>query len=330
MTTLMNYNPFEVEVVRGSKTESIHTVIAAVFSRHTKEIEFYGDVTRPIFPRSSMKPIQALPLILTGAAEHFKISQQELALACASHRGEAMHTNTVQSWLKKVGLSEADLECGTHAPANTEGLYRLLQNHGLPSAIHNNCSGKHSGMLTTAVHMGESTKNYVSFDHPVQQRITQQIEKLCRFTLTRESFGIDGCSIPAPCLPLIHLAEGFCEFVAPTHLTSTEADACVQLFSAFVANPLLTAGTGQYCSEVIAETKGRVLLKGGAEGVMIAAIPELKLGIALKTLDGNSRATELCTSVLLNRFGLLSNSSPFLSPKIKNWNQIETGYIRLK
>lgn len=330
MTLPMNHKAFEVEVIRGSQVESCHTVIAAVFSRTPTKIETYGDASRAVFPRSSFKPIQAMPLITSGAANHFKLSTEELALACASHRGEPIHTNAVQSWLRKIGLDETYLECGTHAPANTDSLYQLLQSQKLPSAIHNNCSGKHTGMLTTAVHLGELTKNYVSLKHPVQQRIATSIEKVCRVQLPESAFGIDGCSIPSPCLPLLHLAEGFCEFASPTYLKTEEAEACQKLFSAFVAHPLLTSGTGQYCSEMMIATKGKVLLKGGAEGAMVAAIPEMKIGIALKTLDGSSRSTELCTSLLLNRLGLLEKSSLYLNPKIHNWNRLETGYLRLK
>lgn len=325
----MSLAPFKIEVVRETEVESRHIVVASIYTRNADSLESYGDDEQPISPRSSIKPIQALPLILTNAAHHFQLGPEEIAVACASHTGEECHTHIIFNWMKKIGINETALECGTHPPTHTETLYKLLKNQALPSAIHNNCSGKHVGMLTTALYLKESIKNYVSQDHPVQQRIQYYIKTLCQMRSSSITYGIDGCSIPTPFIPIKKLAEGFCEFIDPIHLTSKESDACQKIFSACVDNPLLTTGTGRYCNEMMKETQGQVLLKGGAEGVMTGAIPKLKLGFALKTLDGNSRASELCTSILLNRLGLLSVSSSFLKPKIYNWNQIETGYLRL-
>lgn len=325
----MSFNPFKIEVLRGTQVESVHTVIASIFQRSSNSWESYGDDERAISPRSSIKPFQTLPLLLTNAAQQFQLGSEELALACASHTGETCHTSRIQNWMHKIGVNESNLECGTHPPSHMETLYQLLKNQSLPSSIHNNCSGKHVGMLTTAIHMHEPIKNYVSQNHPVQQRIQHYIKTLCQLDLSSTAYGIDGCSIPTPFIPIKKLAAGFCEFIDPIHLSSQESDACQKIFSAFVEHPLLTAGTGRYCTEMMKETQGHVLLKGGAEGVMTGAIPQLKVGFALKALDGNSRASEFCTSVLLNRFGLLPSSSTFLKPKIYNWSQIETGFIRL-
>lgn len=326
----MQQKPFEIEITRGPKTESRHQVHGVIYGQEGKIIEVYGDSQFPVFPRSSLKPIQALPLILSGAAAHFGVSDAELALSCASHRGEPMHIDPIQAWLQRIGCTENDLECGTHPPAHQESLFQLLKSQKIPSAIHNNCSGKHTGMLATAKHLGEPLKNYVSLKHPVQQRLIQHVEQFCEFSLDSNSLGIDGCSIPAPCIPLENLARGFAQWVAPTKVDEATAQACARIYKAFVAHPLLTAGTGHYCSEVMLETQGRVLVKGGAEGVMIAAIPELKMGIALKTEDGNPRASDHCMSVLLARLGLLSSASSLLSPRIQNWQKTETGEIRIK
>lgn len=326
----MHSKPFEIEITRGPQTESCHLVHAVVYDNSDSPLEIYGERDFPVFPRSSLKPIQALPLILTGAAQHFNVTNEEIALACASHRGELIHINPIKRWLHRMGLAETHLLCGTHSPANQEALFQLLREQGQPSALHNNCSGKHTGMLCTALHLGEDTKNYVTQNHPVQLRILQQIEEFCEFSLTSKSLGIDGCSIPAPCLPLEKLARGFAEFANPQRVSESTSEACRQVFHACVNHPLLTAGTGHFCSELMKETQGQVLIKGGAEGVVIAAVPSLKMGIALKTSDGNSRASELCLAILLHRLGLLSSESAFLSPKIVNWNKIETGLIRLK
>ncbi|MEY4615735.1 MAG: hypothetical protein RJB66_695 [Pseudomonadota bacterium] len=326
----MLMKPFEIEITRGPQTESRHFVHGVIYGQKGHVLEVYGNSQLPVFPRSSLKPIQALPLIQTGAADHFNITDAELALACASHRGEPMHIEPIRAWLARIGHQEADLECGTHPPVHQESLFHLLRSHNLPSPVHNNCSGKHTGMLMTAKHLGESHKNYVSLSHPVQQRILKEVETFCEFTFGNESLGVDGCSIPAPCLPLENLAKGFAEWIAPQRADELTAKACTRIYKAFVDHPLLTAGTGHYCSEVMIETKGRALVKGGAEGVIVAAIPELQMGIALKTLDGNTRASDHCMSVILERLGLLSSSSLLLNPHIQNWNQIETGEIRLK
>lgn len=326
----MSLKPFEVEITRGLQVESRHIVHAVVYTPQESHREIYGDGTFSTFPRSALKPIQALPLLMTGAAQHYQVTEEELALACASHRGEPMHVDRVRAWLKRIGCNETDLECGTHPPANQESLFDLIKAQGQPSAAHNNCSGKHTGMLTTAKHLGEPLKNYVTLIHPVQQRIKQYIEQFCGVALNEQSFGVDGCSIPAPAMPLINLAKGFGEWAAPSKVDENTAEACKQLFKACVKHPLLTAGTGHFCSDLMIATQGQVLVKGGAEGVVIAAIPELKMGIALKTVDGNSRAADFCLSVILQRLGLLSATSPLLTPKIYNWNKIETGAIRLK
>lgn len=326
----MSFSPFKIEILRGTQVESVHTVIASIFKRGSNSCwESYGDDERAISPRSCIKPLQALPLLLTRAAAQFQLGSEEIALACASHTGEDYHTSRIQNWMHKIGVSESDLECGTHPPSHPDTLYQLLKNQSLPSAIHNNCSGKHVGMLTTAIHTHEPIRNYVSLNHPVQQRIQHCIKTLCQIDLSSTSYGIDGCSVPTPFIPIKKLAVGFCEFIDPIHLSSSESDACQRIFSAFVEHPLLTAGNGRYCTEMMKETQSQVLLKGGAEGVMTGAIPQLKLGFALKALDGNSRASEFCTSILLNKFGLLPSTSSFLEPKIYNWSQIETGFIRL-
>jgi L-asparaginase II len=331
----MQFKALEVEVMRGSQVESRHIVNAVVFHRGEAQSDSYGDWGLPVFPRSSLKPIQALPLILTGAARHFEVTMAELALSCASHRGEAIHTEPINLWLGRLGLSENALECGVHPPSNQESLYNLLGDKKAPSAIHNNCSGKHTGMLTTALFMSEPTKNYVSLSHPVQQRLKKYIELFCGFELASESFGVDGCSIPAPCIPLKSLAQVFCEFAAPMHATKSilrvdEASACKTLFEACVTYPLLTSGHGSYYSEMMIQCNGKVLIKAGAEGVVTVAIPSLQIGIAIKAIDGNSRASEFCTSILLHRLGLLDAESPFLKPDITNWNMISTGYLRLR
>jgi L-asparaginase II len=319
---------FQIEITRGSNVESRHSVHAAIAFSDRREQDVFGSPDLLVFPRSSLKPIQALPLILTGAADRFQISSEELALACASHRGEPFHINPIRRWLTRLGLSESQLECGTHPPANHDSWSELIRSLQPITAIHNNCSGKHTGMLMTALHQGGECKDYVSLNHPVQQRILKLIELFTETPLSGKNLGIDGCSIPAPCVPLSKLAQAMADFADPHRFDSTVAEACRRVFAAFVQHPKLSSGTGHYCAEMMSLCQGRVLLKGGAEGVMVGAIPELKVGFAVKTLDGQTRASDYVTSLILEKLGVLGANNPYLHPKIYNWQQTETGLVR--
>ncbi|MCB2103059.1 MAG: asparaginase, partial [Rhodobacterales bacterium] len=195
-------NPVVVEVLRGGHVESRHRGAAIAVRADGHVALSWGDVDRPVFPRSAIKPLQALPLIETGAADAFGLDEAEIALACASHNGEPLHTDRVAAWLARLGLSEADLECGAHWPKHEPAAHDLARAGAAPSALHNNCSGKHAGFLTTAVHRGEPTAGYVHRHHPVQQRVMGVMEQMCGLDLSAAPCGIDGCSIPTFALPL--------------------------------------------------------------------------------------------------------------------------------
>ncbi len=330
----MNLNPFTVAIYRGTHQESVHKVCAVITTqnKNLQKITSYGDSNNSVFPRSCLKPIQALPMFSTGAFQAFNTSQSELALACASHRGEDTHIEVVKKWLTRIGLDESDLECGTHPPSHPESLYQLYYNHEKPCALHNNCSGKHTGMLMTAIHCKESLKGYTRFDHPIQQRIIKFIESYSGFKFKLQDFGIDGCSIPAPILPLQNISQAFSQFAIFDNpkFSDIENEWRKIIFNAFVNNPLLTSGTLSYCTDIMKLATTPILVKGGAEGIMIAAIPDSKTGIAIKTIDGNSRATEVVMSHLLMQMGYLpSGGNNFLEPILKNWSEIETGTIKL-
>lgn len=327
----MQYKALNIEVLRGSHIESCHEVHISIVTHQKGETVTFGDPEFNVFPRSSIKPIQAIPLIVTGAAQKFQVTPEELALACASHWGEIIHVNLVTAWLQRMGLSSEDLECGAHPPMNQQAALDLIKKNETPSAVHNNCSGKHTGMLATALHLGESLKNYVTFHHPVQSRVTQVLERFSNFEIPERQFGIDGCSIPSPIIPLQKMALALCEFGRPSsRIPDKEAQACHEIYQAFTKHPELTSGTGQFCSNMMTELKGLALIKGGAEGVMAVSIPKLEMGMALKALDGAQRGVELATSFLLHKLGLLDQNSPYLNPKMYNWRQTETGSIQVQ
>lgn len=299
-------NPILVEVTRGPMVESRHRGSAVVADVAGKVARSWGDRTAAVYPRSAIKPLQAIPLLESGAAETFGLGDAEIALACASHGGEPRHTETVERWLSGIGLGVGDLECGAHWP-NHEATARAMAKAGdAPSALHNNCSGKHTGFLSTAVHLGEKTRGYVRFDHPVQQRILGTLETMCGIGLGDAPRGIDGCAIPTVAVPLENLAYGMARFGAPDGLPAARAAACRRIAAAMAAEPFMVAGTGRYCTEIMRVTGPSVLVKTGAEGVFCAALPDYGLGVALKCDDGATRAAEVMMSAVLRHVGALS------------------------
>lgn len=326
-------NPILVEVTRGPIVESRHRGSAAIVDVTGKVAGSWGDHTAAVYPRSAIKPLQAILLVETGAAEAFGLGDAEIALACASHGGEPRHTETVAAWLGKIGLSGEDLECGAHWPMH-DGTTRAMAKAGeAPTAIHNNCSGKHTGFLTTAVHKGEPTNGYIRFDHPVQQRVLGVLEAMCGIDLTHAPRGIDGCSIPTIAIPLESLAYGMARFGAPDDLPETRAAACRRIAQAVAAEPFMVAGTGRYCTDMMTVTGRAVLLKTGAEGVFCAAIPEYGLGVALKCDDGATRAAEIMMSAVLRHIGVLTEEMEAKLARrivmpLENRNGIHVGDVR--
>jgi L-asparaginase II len=328
-----NANPILVEVTRGPIVESRHRGSAVIVDVTGKVAASWGDRSAAVYPRSAIKPLQAIPLLETGAAEAFGLGDAEIAMACASHGGEKRHTEAVSAWLTKAGLSGDDLECGSHWPMHEETMRAMAAAGETPCPIHNNCSGKHCGFLATAVHMGEPTKGYIRFEHPVQQRILGVLEAMCGIDLGKAPRGIDGCSIPTIAIPLENMAYGMARFGAPDDLPETRAAACRRIAEAVAAEPFMVAGTGRYCSEVMAVTGRSVLLKTGAEGVFCASLPEYGLGVALKCDDGATRASEIMMSAVLRHIGALTEEMEqklvrrIVTP-LENRNGIHVGDVR--
>lgn len=302
-------NPVLVEMVRGDLVESVHRGAFVVCRADGHVLAEAGDIGAPVYPRSSYKMMQALPLVATGAADAFNVSTEELSLACASHSSEPMHTTRVDAWLARLGLSDRDLECGAHPSRHEPTRDAMILAHEAPRRVHNNCSGKHSGFLTVAKHLGVPTKDYVKMDHPVQQEATRRIAQVCQIEEARLVPGTDGCAAPNLAMPLRNLALGFAKLATPASLPSDLQDAAKRLAAAVAAHPLLMSGTGRACAELVQATKARALVKVGAEGVYTGMVPELGLGIALKVDDGATRGAETAMTSLLVALGLLDESS---------------------
>jgi L-asparaginase II len=324
-------NPVLVEIHRGDGAESSHRGAAAIADSGGNVIASWGDIDRPIFPRSAIKMIQALPLLETGAAERFRLTGEQLALACASHSGEPAHVRAVEAWLAHIGLNRDALECGTHDPFDASAAHELIAAGQQPSPVHNNCSGKHAGFLTAACHMKLSIANYVDRSHPIQRLVTTALGEMSELDLGQTPVGVDGCGIPVHALPLRNLAHAMAKFASPQNLGRRRREAAERLFGAMIANPWLVGGSGRFDTRAMVAGGSRFAVKMGAEGVHVAIVPSLGLGIALKIDDGARRAAELAMVTLLQSLGLVDSeaTTSLVSERVINSRGEQVGAIRV-
>ncbi|MGI9390157.1 MAG: asparaginase, partial [Boseongicola sp.] len=319
-------NPGLVEVKRGSNVESIHRGAICVCDADGKIVVSFGDVEAPVFPRSAIKAIQALPLIESGTADAFGFGDKELSLACASHSGEDRHIALARDMLARAGLEETCLECGGHWSSQGWVMrHQATIYDDTPPAICNNCSGKHIGFVCTAAHRDIDPVGYIKRDHPIQQAINEALQDITGAQHDEDICGADGCSIPTYAIPLFAMAHGFARIVTGKGLRTERARASSRLLMACMAEPFYMAGTGRFCTKLMELGDMRLFAKTGAEGVFCGAIPELGLGIALKCDDGAVRASEAMMAAILAR--LLPKDDPlqkglelFANPPITNWN----------
>lgn len=295
----MQANPVLAEVTRGNWVENRHRGAFAVVDASGKIIASAGDIDQAIFPRSAIKSMQALAMVTSGAIDRFELTSEELALACASHHGEDVHVSGVTHFLQHVGAAPTDLECGAHEPTNPAARKALRAAGQAPSALHNNCSGKHSGMLSVARALGVSAEGYVERDHPVQQKVRAAIETVIGTPLSVDRCGRDGCSIPTWAAPISAFARGFARMATGTNLPADIAGAATRIFDAATSHPLLVAGTGHFDTLVMDAFGGRLMQKGGAEGVQCGAIRDKGWGYALKCDDGNMTASVAMIATVL-------------------------------
>jgi L-asparaginase II len=322
-------NPVLVELTRGAVVESVHRGAIAIADARGSIVFALGDAALPVYPRSALKPFQALPLLESGAADAFRVSDEEVALACASHSGEPMHTERVAAWLTRLGLGEQDLACGTH-PVRYEPVAEEMIRHGeKPTRIHNNCSGKHTGFLAVARHWNIATAGYERHDHPVQQAVAKAIGELAGIT-HEIPWGIDGCAAPNFAIPLDAFARALAQFAAPRQLSLERAQVVRRIVAAMIEHPELVAGTGRICTSLMRAGGGRVAVKTGAEGVFAAIVPEVGLGIALKIDDGAGRAADTTIAFLLDRLGLVDHEAvrDLIHTPMRNTRDMVTGERR--
>jgi L-asparaginase II len=326
-------NPVLVEVTRGNLVESIHRGSVIVVDGAGKTALEFGDVDRPVFPRSACKAMQALPLLESGAADAYGFGNKQLALSASSHSGEPEHVALAAAMLKAAGRDETVLECGTHWSFEEPVLIQQARMLDRPNQLHNNCSGKHAGFVCACCHSGRDPGGYVTYDHPLQAEIRDTMRDLTGAHLDRDNCGIDGCAIPTYAIPLRALAHGFAKMVTGEGIGAQRARASRRILEACMAEPFYVAGTGRSCTLLMQAAPGRIFAKTGAEGVFCAAIPELGLAIALKCEDGAGRAADSMVAAVLARYfkddaGVHERLMAIASAPIRNRNGAEVGRIR--
>jgi L-asparaginase II len=321
-------NPVLVEVWRGSEIESVHRGAACVADATGAIRAAWGDVDRPIYPRSAVKMIQVLPLLESGAADRFQLDDLEIAIACASHNGEREHARVVENWLTRIGVTCNVLECGCHQPFSEQAALDLAASHQTPTPLHNNCSGKHAGFITTALHLAIPMRDYINSSHPIQQHVTAALCEMTDFDLERAQPGIDGCGIPAYAIPLHSIARAMAKLASPSSLSVTRASGIRRIFHAMVTHPWLIGGTGRFDTEAMQMGSGEFVVKMGAEGVHVAVHPASGLGIALKIDDGTRRAADVAMGAMLQLFGFLADRTSPAHDALFNNRGEKVGVIR--
>jgi len=320
--------PFQpiLELTRGEVTESTHYGSIAVVDSHGKLLTSYGDPGTVAFLRSSAKPFQVLPFVERGGVEHFGFSEQELALACASHEGSDEHVHVVEAMQSKVGLDESFLQCGSHMPGDVSAYKRLIKNDEAPTPNRNNCSGKHTAMLAHAKMRGLSLDTYLELNHPVQQDILVSFAEMCLLPSNQVHLGVDGCSAPNFAVPLFNSALAYARLCDPHALPETRASSCQKITSAMMAHSEMISSTTEFDCRLMQAGARKIVCKRGAEGYQaIGLLPgavhadSLGIGIAIKIMEGDlgqrkpdltaySRVRPAITLEILKQLGALSEA----------------------
>jgi L-asparaginase II len=319
-------NPVIAEVTRGGIVESRHRGAFAVVDRAGHVVAAEGGIAAAIFPRSAVKAFQCLAVVESGTADRFGFTDEEIALCCASHNGEAGHLRVARAMLAKAGNAEALYECGAHWPYHEASRLQVIREGGSPADVHNNCSGKHAGMLALARQLGADPHGYAKPDHPVQRLIAKTMGEICGIDLDAQPCGIDGCSVPTWAIPLRNLAQGFARFTDPDHVPAQ------RIITAVRAHPFMVAGSGDF-DTLIMEAVPRLFVKTGAEGVYCACVPHAGLGIALKIDDGASRASEVAIASVLAGLDVWTAEEKatlerFRRHELLNWRKLDVGEVR--
>ena len=328
---LVSAEPMQVLVRRAGAVESLHAVDIAVCDADGSVLVGLGEIERPIFPRSAMKPLQAIALAEKSIdlSAQKKLTPAEYSLICASHNGQRLHVDAARHLLAKFDLSPELLVCGAHWSSDEPTAINQIRSLEVPATIHNNCSGKHAGMLVLAALLGTSLDGYAALSHPVQQSILGTLEAMTGIDLMQFPHGVDGCGAPAISGPLGNWARGFALFADSAAMPPHRAIACALLRDGIAAAPEMIAGDRRLCSALAATYGQQITAKVGAEGVYGAAFHDLELGLMMKCRDGNRRAIEVSLGAIIHLLGYDCPLALFdyFTPQLKNWAGEKVGDI---
>lgn len=299
-------NPVLVNVWRGNAIENYHCGAAAVVDINGRVIWSIGDIQRPVFPRSAIKLLQAIPLLDDTVSKKYSITKTELALACSSHTGEQMHIDALANWLEKIDCSTDNLECGESYPELKTEQFRMIREGLHPQRACHCCSGNHAGFLTTAKAWQDPITNYRVYSHPAQRRWIDVIGEFTGLQGLQLPWGYDGCGIPTLAIPLQRLAWAYARFANPIGMSQERSDAVSVIKQGIAENPHMFGGTGELTTAVVDMKKTDVIIKNGAEGVYIGALPEYGYGFALKVDSGNTQAAKIVLGAVLEKLAVLS------------------------
>ncbi len=316
-------NPVLITVTRSGFAESVHRGAVCVIDAEGETVLAAGDVDRPVLPRSAIKPLQAIPFIEDGAADSWKATGEEIALACASHSGDPVHLRTARAWLNRLGLPEIALACGSRLPLGHMSAVRMEAAGEAPSRLHNPCSGKHLAMIATALNNGEPSEGYAGPDHPVQRRILETLSEVADTDLSDAAVTVDGCGVPCWAIPLKTVARAYARFADTHGMPVPRQSAIRRLKVAIASHPEQIAGRGRFDTALIGRKGHSLIVKTGAEGVYTAALPYLGLGVAIKIDDGARRAAEVAMAAVLRYLEMLDDADwavlrPYVEPPVRS------------
>lgn len=320
-----------LEVTRGPLVECRHYGAIAVADAAGRVVTSVGDPNLVTFFRSAAKPFQALPLVLSGAAERFGFTAQELAICAASHSGEPVHRATVAGLLARLGLGEEALHCGVVAPIDRAEAARVATGLLPPGPLYNDCSGKHTAMLATCLHRGLPLDTYTAPDHPLQREILAIMGEFLGLAPPAIPIAVDGCGVPTFAAPLAKIARAWATLA--TAAPEPYADAATTILDAMVAHPYLVAGRGRLCTDLMTSADGRVVAKSGAEGVLCLALRDRGWGVAIKVEDGDGRGLPAIAAAVLTQLGPLDGSqverfAALQPPVVRNKDGATAGELR--
>lgn len=325
-------NPILVEVYRANVLESFHRGTVCVVDENNQVVFSKGHINQICYPRSAMKFIQVLPLIALGGIEKFSFTLEEIAIMCGSHNAEQEHLRVVESILSKIGLSKGELFCGPQYPSSKRDAEQLIKDNKKPEHIHNNCSGKHAGMLALCQLLNVPTTDYINPEHPIQQLILEYVEKLYEYPRQKMTTALDGCSAPIYSIPVINQAIAFKNLVHNNYETKL-AQACKIVIEAVSKYPFMVAGSKRYCTDLMQLCAPQIIGKTGAEGIFCISLREQKMGVCIKIDDGKMLPQYNVAQAFVEATGLFYKETlqplhHYLQNDLTNFNQFTTGEIK--